>query len=98
MALALLVSSGSRGALTALPHPSDERPAAKSTTGFSGESLTPILPAVPSVCASGDPPHPETCPRMAIKSDRWIRRMCEEHRMIEPFEPNQVRAGTISYG
>jgi deoxycytidine triphosphate deaminase len=35
---------------------------------------------------------------MPIKSDRWIRRMCEEHGMIEPFEPNQVRAGTISYG
>ena len=26
-----------------------------------------------------------------IKSDRWIRRMAEQHRMIEPFEPGQVR-------
>ena len=35
---------------------------------------------------------------MAIKSDRWIRRMAEQHRMIEPFEDRQVRAGVISYG
>jgi dCTP deaminase len=39
---------------------------------------------------------------MAIKSDRWIRRMAEQHGMIEPFEPGQVRDGTdgrvISYG
>jgi dCTP deaminase len=35
---------------------------------------------------------------MPIKSDKWIRRMCEEHGMIEPFEPNQVREGVISYG
>ena len=42
-----------------------------------------------------------------IKSDRWIRRMAAEHRMIEPFEPRQVREvdghkivsyGTSSYG
>jgi len=33
-----------------------------------------------------------------IKSDKWIRRMCRERRMIEPFEENQVRGGTISYG
>jgi dCTP deaminase len=35
---------------------------------------------------------------MTIQSDRWIRRMAEEHRMIEPFSPTQVRGGTISYG
>jgi len=35
---------------------------------------------------------------MPIKSDHWIRRMAEEHRMIEPFEPEQVREGVISYG
>jgi dCTP deaminase len=35
---------------------------------------------------------------MAIKSDRWIRRMAEEHGMIEPFEGAQVREGVISYG
>jgi dCTP deaminase len=45
---------------------------------------------------------------MSVKSDRWIRRMVEKHRMIEPFEPDQVRRdvdggrvisfGTSSYG
>ena len=44
---------------------------------------------------------------MSIKSDKWIRRMAEEHGMIEPFEPGQVREreghkiisyGTSSYG
>jgi dCTP deaminase len=39
---------------------------------------------------------------MSIKSDKWIRRMAEEHGMIEPFEHNQVktseRGKVISYG
>jgi dCTP deaminase len=39
---------------------------------------------------------------MPIKSDRWIRKMAEEHDMIEPFVANQVKdiAGNkiISYG
>ena len=40
---------------------------------------------------------------MSIKSDNWIRRMAREHRMIEPFEPGQVRLGAdghriVSYG
>jgi dCTP deaminase len=35
---------------------------------------------------------------MSIKSDKWIKRMCQEHRMIEPFELGQVRDGKISYG
>jgi len=44
---------------------------------------------------------------VSIKSDRWIRRMAEEHGMIEPFEHRQVREngagriisfGTSSYG
>ena len=35
---------------------------------------------------------------MAIKSDKWIRRMAREHRMIDPFAENQVRDGVISYG
>ncbi len=44
---------------------------------------------------------------MTIKSDRWIRMMVKEQRMIEPFEPGQVRHnggrklisyGTSSYG
>jgi dCTP deaminase len=41
---------------------------------------------------------------MSIKSDRWIRRMAREHRMIEPFVDGQVREldregrKVISYG
>ena len=44
---------------------------------------------------------------MSIKCDKWIRRMAEQHGMIEPFEANQVRFldgqkivsyGTSSYG
>ena len=44
---------------------------------------------------------------MSIKADKWIRRMAEQHGMIEPFEPGQVREvdgkrivsyGTSSYG
>jgi dCTP deaminase len=44
---------------------------------------------------------------MTIKSDKWIRRMCEQYGLIEPFEPQQVREvegrrvisyGTSSYG
>ena len=37
-------------------------------------------------------------PNMPILSDHWIRRMSEEHGMIEPFEPKQVKDGCISYG
>ncbi|TPW12044.1 MAG: dCTP deaminase [Halothiobacillaceae bacterium] len=39
---------------------------------------------------------------MSIKADRWIRHMAQEHGMIEPFEPGQVRdtakGRVISYG
>ncbi|MBU3725642.1 MAG: dCTP deaminase [Burkholderiaceae bacterium] len=44
---------------------------------------------------------------MTIKSDHWIRRMADSHKMIEPFAPDQVRHigsqkivsyGTSSYG
>jgi dCTP deaminase len=35
---------------------------------------------------------------MSIKPDSWIKRMALEHRMIEPFVDDQVRAGVISYG
>jgi dCTP deaminase len=35
---------------------------------------------------------------MAVKSDKWIRRMALEHKMIEPFADRQVREGVISYG
>ena len=34
----------------------------------------------------------------SIKADKWIKRMALEHKMIEPFEDRQVRAGVISYG
>jgi dCTP deaminase len=36
--------------------------------------------------------------RVTIKPDRWIRRMAQEQRMIEPFEPEQVRGTVISFG
>jgi dCTP deaminase len=44
---------------------------------------------------------------MSIKSDRWIRQMARSQRMIEPFEPDQIKEvkgrkvvsfGTSSYG
>jgi len=35
---------------------------------------------------------------MAIKADRWIRKMALEHGMIEPFVDEQVRVGVVSYG
>jgi dCTP deaminase len=35
---------------------------------------------------------------MPIRSDNWIRKMSQEHGMIEPFEDGQVRGGNISYG
>jgi hypothetical protein len=41
-------------------------------------------------------------PAMTIKSDKWIRRMAQEHGMIEPFVERQVRGAddsrVISYG
>jgi dCTP deaminase len=35
---------------------------------------------------------------MGVKPDNWIEWACKEHKMIEPFEPRQVRQGVISYG
>ena len=35
---------------------------------------------------------------MAIKADKWIRKMALEKKMIEPFEEKQVRQNVISYG
>src|ERR1700751_2930923 len=35
---------------------------------------------------------------MTIKSDRWIRRMARDHKMIEPFVDSQGRGSAISYG
>jgi dCTP deaminase len=33
-----------------------------------------------------------------IKSDKWIRRMCQQHKMIDPFEEKQIRQGVVSFG
>src|SRR5205809_5993196 len=41
---------------------------------------------------------PIYCAPMSIKSDRWIRRMARERRMIEPLADSQVTAGVISFG
>jgi dCTP deaminase len=35
---------------------------------------------------------------MSIRSDKWIRKMAQDYKMIEPFVENQVRQGVISYG
>src|SRR5437868_9508197 len=35
---------------------------------------------------------------MAIKSDKWIRRMSLEHDMINPFTEKQMRDGVVSFG
>jgi dCTP deaminase len=35
---------------------------------------------------------------MGVKSDKWIRCMAKNFKMIEPFEEKQVRKGIISYG
>jgi dCTP deaminase len=35
---------------------------------------------------------------LAVKSDKWIRKMALEHQMITPFSEKQVREGVISYG
>lgn len=33
-----------------------------------------------------------------LKSDKWIKRMAIENKMIEPFEDKQIKQGVISYG
>ena len=35
---------------------------------------------------------------MAIKSDKWIKKMSSENDMIAPFTDEQIKSGTISYG
>lgn len=35
---------------------------------------------------------------MGVKPDHWIRKMAQEHGMIEPFVDHQVRTGVISFG
>ena len=35
---------------------------------------------------------------MAIKSDKWIKKMSSDNDMIAPFTDEQIKSGTISYG
>lgn len=35
---------------------------------------------------------------MGVKPDWWIRKMAQEHKMIEPFVDHQVRHDVISFG
>ncbi len=39
---------------------------------------------------------------MSLRSDKWIRRMAEQHKMIEPFAQSQIREANgkklVSYG
>ena len=35
---------------------------------------------------------------MAIKSDKWIKKMSSEYDMISPVTDEQIKTGTISYG
>tara|TARA_Y100000588_G_scaffold249617_1_gene264123 strand:+ start:487 stop:1047 length:561 start_codon:yes stop_codon:yes gene_type:complete len=35
---------------------------------------------------------------MAIKSDKWIKKMSTEFDMISPFTDEQIKSGVISYG
>ena len=35
---------------------------------------------------------------MSVQSDKWIKKMCLEHNMIDPFVEKQVSSGKISYG
>ena len=35
---------------------------------------------------------------MGIKSDRWIKKMAKDYKMIEPFTDKQTTKGAISYG
>jgi dCTP deaminase len=71
--------------------------------------VCPALSASPNEIQASrySPPYQEQEPRMSIKSDLWIRRMAEQHKMIEPYEPGQVKQangerivsyGTSSYG
>ena len=35
---------------------------------------------------------------MSVLSDKWIKKMSQEHDMISPFEDKQVRGSNISFG
>ena len=33
-----------------------------------------------------------------LKSDKWIKKMAKDYKMIDPFEEKQIKQGVISYG
>ncbi len=35
---------------------------------------------------------------MSVQSDKWIKQMAKDHKMISPFEDQQVRGDKISFG
>ena len=35
---------------------------------------------------------------MSVQSDKWIKQMAKDHKMISPFEAQQVRGDKISFG
>ena len=35
---------------------------------------------------------------MSVQSDKWIKKMAIDQKMIEPFEDKQIRGNSISYG
>lgn len=35
---------------------------------------------------------------MSVKPDHWIREQAEKNKMIEPFEPQGISQGVVSYG
>ena len=35
---------------------------------------------------------------MSVQSDKWIKQMAKDHKMISPFEDKQVRGDNISFG
>ena len=35
---------------------------------------------------------------MSIQPDSWIKKMCKEYKMIDPFIDHQISDGKISYG
>ena len=35
---------------------------------------------------------------MSVQSDKWIKQMAKDHKMISPFEDQQVRRDKISFG
>jgi len=35
---------------------------------------------------------------MSVQSDKWIKQMAKDHKMISPFEDKQIRGDKISFG